>query len=161
VKEGSVTLLLGSNGAGKTTTLRAIRGIIKPWRGNIYFMNKDISIYPTDRRAEYGIIMVPEGRSLWPDITVYEHLEMSAYTKRARDKFSDNLEFVYQLFPVLKERRDQLAGTMSGGEQQMLAISRAIMGDRKIWLMDESSLDLAPSIVIQVFNTISQLRKGV
>ncbi len=159
VREGSVTLLLGSNGAGKTTTLRTITGIIKPWKGHIYFMDKDISMYPTYRRAEDGIIMVPEGRRLWPDMTVYEHLEMGAYTKRARDKFSDNLEFVYQLFPVLKVRRDQLAGTMSGGEQQMLAIARAIMGDPKILLMDEPSLGLAPSIVIQVFETISQLKE--
>lgn len=159
VKKGSITLLLGSNGAGKTTTLRTITGIIKPWRGRILFLDKDISMYPTYRRAEEGIIMVPEGRRLWPDMTVYEHLEMGAYSKRAREKFDDTLEFVYQLFPILKERKDQLAGTMSGGEQQMLAIARAIMGDPKILLMDEPSLGLAPTIVIQVFNAIPQLKK--
>ncbi len=159
VDEGGVTLLLGSNGAGKTTTLRAITGLIKPWRGEIRFMDRDISTKPTHERAGEGIIMVPEGRRLWPDMTVYEHLEMGAYTERARNRFEDNLDFVYQLFPVLRERRDQLAGTMSGGEQQMLAIARAIMGDPKILLMDEPSLGLAPSIVIQVFNTISQLKE--
>jgi len=159
VKEGSVTLLLGSNGAGKTTTLRVVTGIIKPWKGHIYFLDRDISMDPTYRRAEEGIIMVPEGRRLWPEMTVYEHLEMGAFTRRARDKFEDNLEFVYQLFPILKERRDQLAGTMSGGEQQMLAIARAIMGDPRILLMDEPSLGLAPTIVIQVFNAINQLKE--
>ncbi len=159
VKEGSVTLLLGSNGAGKTTTLRVATGIIKPWKGHIYFLDRDISMDPTYKRAEEGIIMVPEGRRLWPDMTVYEHLEMGAFTKRARDKFEDNLEFVYQLFPILKERRNQLAGTMSGGEQQMLAIARAIMGDPRILLMDEPSLGLAPTIVIQVFNSIKQLKE--
>ena len=159
VEEDSVTVLLGSNGAGKTTTLRVITGILKPWKGNIKFMDKDIIKLSVSKRAEEGIIMVPEGRRLWPQLTVYEHLELGAYNKHARNKFKDNLELVYELFPVLKERRNQLAGTLSGGEQQMLAIGRALMSMPKILLMDEPSLGLAPSLVLQVFKTIERLRE--
>ena len=159
VKEDSVTVLLGSNGAGKTTTLRVITGILKPWKGDVKFMDKDIIKLSTSKRAEEGIIMVPEGRRLWPQLTVYEHLELGAYIKHAKDKFKDNLELVYELFPVLKERRNQLAGTLSGGEQQMLAIGRALMSMPKILLMDEPSLGLAPSLVLQVFKTVERLRE--
>ena len=109
IKKGTITILLGSNGAGKTTTLRVITGILKPWRGRIYYNGQDISKVPTYKRSEIGIIMVPEGRRLWPRLSVYEHLELGAYTKRAKDKFNDNLKIVYELFPILRERSVQFA----------------------------------------------------
>jgi len=159
VKEKSITALLGSNGAGKTTTLRVATGIIKPWNGVVKFQDKDVTKLTPDARAEEGIIMVPEGRRLWPMLTVYEHLELGAYTKRAKDKFDESLELVYQLFPRLKERKNQLAGTLSGGEQQMLAIARALMSVPKILLLDEPSLGLAPHLVIEVFRVVDKLRE--
>jgi branched-chain amino acid transport system ATP-binding protein len=162
VRDGEVTLLLGSNGAGKTTTLRTIMGILRAWKGRILFFGRDIDGAPTYKRSEMGIIMVPEGRRLWPYMTVQEHLELGAFSRRAKDKFGDNLELVFELFPILRERSDQLAGTLSGGEQQMLAIARAITADPKILLLDEPSLGLAPAVVIQVFETISHLKeKGI
>lgn len=156
--EGKITVVLGSNGAGKTTTLRVISGILRPWRGSVKFHGEDITHLPAHNRVKMGIVMVPEGRRLWPQLTVYEHLELGAYTKRAREKFEDNLELVYNLFPVLKERRGQLAGTLSGGEQQMLAIARALMASPKILLLDEPSLGLAPKLVIDTFSVIQKLR---
>ncbi len=158
-EEKGITVILGSNGAGKTTTLRVITGILNPWKGTVEFMDRDITKLSTSRRAAEGIIMVPEGRRLWPQLTVYEHLELGAYTKRAREKFRENLEFVYSLFPRLKERSNQLAGTLSGGEQQMLAIARALMSSPRILLMDEPSLGLAPSLVIEVFKVINRLKE--
>ena len=157
--EKRVTALLGSNGAGKTTTLRVITGILNPIKGSVKFLDEDITKLPTSSRAEKGIIMVPEGRRLWPKLSVYEHLELGAYTKRAKEKFYDSLELVYQLFPRLKERKNQLAGTLSGGEQQMLAIARAIMGIPRILLLDEPSLGLAPHLVIEVFKVLDKLRE--
>lgn len=158
VQEGGITVVLGSNGAGKTTTLRVITGILSPWKGDVKFLEKSIIGTPPHKRAEMGIIMVPEGRRLWPQLTVYETLELGAYTNRAKEKFSENLELVYQLFPVLKERSKQLAGTLSGGESQMLAIARALMSSPRILLMDEPSLGLAPKIVLDVFKVIEKLR---
>ena len=158
VKEGSITVLLGSNGAGKTTTLRVASGILKPWKGSIQFDGRDITGLPAHERVKQGIVLVPEGRRLWPQMTVYQHLELGAYTKNAREKFRDNLEVVYNLFPRLKERRDQLAGTLSGGEQQMLAIARALMASPKILLLDEPSLGLAPRLVIEMLSLVERLR---
>ncbi len=157
-REGEITVVLGSNGAGKTTTLRVTTGILSPWKGDIKYMEKSIVKAPTHKRAEMGIIMVPEGRRLWPQLTVYETLELGAYTKRAEEKFEENLEIVYTLFPILKERSSQLAGTLSGGESQMLAIARALMSSPKILLMDEPSLGLAPKLILDVFKVIEKLR---
>ncbi len=159
VEEGKITVLLGSNGAGKTTTLRVITGLLPPWRGSVLFKGEDVSKVPTHKRVAMGIVMVPEGRRLWPELTVYENLELGAYTKRAREKFDESLELVYSLFPRLKERKNQLAGTLSGGEQQMLAIGRALMSVPSVLLLDEPSLGLAPKLVAEIMNVIRKLRE--
>ncbi len=161
VQDKGVTVILGSNGAGKTTTLRVITGILKPWKGEVKFLGRNVAKLPTHKRVDLGIVMVPEGRRLWPQLTVYETLELGAYTKRAKEKFKENLELVYNLFPVLKERSNQLAGTLSGGESQMLAIARALMASPKILLMDEPSLGLAPKLVMDVFNVVKKLKKEI
>ncbi len=160
-EKGALTVLLGSNGAGKTTTLRTISGVLTPWRGRIVYDSTEITRLPAYKRVEMGIVMVPEGRRLWPHLTVYEHLELGASTKGARNRFRENLELVYNLFPILKERRLQLAGTLSGGEQQMLAIARALMSSPHLLLMDEPSLGLAPKLVIDVFRVIERLKEEV
>ncbi len=159
VEKGKITVMLGSNGAGKTTTLRVITGILRPWKGSVIFEGKDVSKIPTHKRVAMGIVMVPEGRRLWPELTVYENLELGAYTKRAREKFSDSLDLVYSLFPRLRERKDQLAGTLSGGEQQMLAIGRALMSAPSVLLLDEPSLGLAPKLVAEIMNVVRRLKE--
>ena len=158
MEEGQVTVLLGSNGAGKTTTLRVISGVLKPWKGRVSFEGRDVRGVPARKRVGMGLAMVPEGRRLWPQLTVYENLELGAFTKRAREKFGESLEFVYSLFPVLKERRDQLAGTLSGGERQMLAIARSLMTAPTLLMFDEPSLGLAPKIVAEIRDVIKKLR---
>ncbi len=158
-KRSQLTTVIGSNGAGKTTLMRAIVGMLPAWKGKIEFEGKDITRLPAYKRAELGLVMVPEGRMLFPEMTVYENLEMGAFTKRARNKIEENLEYVFSLFPRLKERLDQKAGTMSGGEQQMVAIGRGLMASPKILIFDEPSLGLAPKLVIEVFEAIEKLRK--
>jgi len=158
VRRGEIVTLVGSNGAGKTTTLRAISGIIPLISGRIYFEGNDITRLDPHKRVELGIAQVPEGRGLFPRMTVYENLMAAAYTKRAREKFKESLEFVYSLFPILKERRNQLAGSLSGGEQQMLAIARALILRPKLLMLDEPSLGLAPKIVVMVLDLVSRLR---
>ncbi len=159
IERGEIVSLLGSNGAGKTTTLRAISGLIRPFSGSIYFNREDITGYPIHRRVEMGLSLVPEGRQLFPEMNIVENLEMGAYTKRAEENFQDALEWVFNLFPKLKERKKQLAGTMSGGEQQMLAIARGLMNRPEILMMDEPSMGLAPKLVLEIFNTIMKLRE--
>ncbi|MEM0463122.1 ABC transporter ATP-binding protein [Pyrobaculum sp.] len=156
---GSVVSILGPNGAGKTTTLLTVMGVVKPWGGVVELEGVDVTWLPPHRKVELGISLVPEGRRLFPEMTVEENLLMGAYTKRARDKIHDSLELVYTLFPRLKERRKQKAGTMSGGEQQMLAVARALMARPKVLLIDEPSAGLAPKVVADLFQTISQLKK--
>ncbi len=158
VDKGEIVSLLGSNGAGKTTTLRVVSGLLKPFSGSVMFNGKDITKLPSNKRVELGLALVPEGRQLFPEMTVLDNLEMGAYTKRARDKFHDTLEWVFTLFPKLKERRTQLAGTMSGGEQQMLAIARGLMSRPEVLMMDEPSMGLAPKLVLEIFGTIKKLR---
>jgi len=158
VDSGEIVSLLGSNGAGKTTTLRVVSGLLRPFSGKVMFKGEDITKLPSHRRVEMGLALVPEGRQLFPEMTVVGNLEMGAYTKRARDKFQDTLEWVFTLFPKLKERRNQLAGTMSGGEQQMLAIARGLMSRPEIMMMDEPSTGLAPKLVLEVFKTVEKLR---
>jgi branched-chain amino acid transport system ATP-binding protein len=157
VPEGAIVALLGSNGAGKTTTLRAIAGLLPPRRGEILFRGEPLTRVPGRRRAELGIALVPEGRELWPALTVEENLLLGAYARGARRRAAASLDRAYALFPRLRERRRQLAGSLSGGEQQMCAIARALMSGPRLLMLDEPSLGLAPIVVDQVFRTIVEL----
>jgi branched-chain amino acid transport system ATP-binding protein len=158
LEEGNLTCLVGGNGVGKTTLLRTVMGQIRPWSGSIWFEGKDISRMPTHVKAGMGLVMVPEGRQLFSDMTVYENLEMGATAPRARTQMKENLEKIYEMFPRLKERRNQDAGTLSGGEQQMLAVARGIIADPRVLLIDELSLGLAPLLVLDLFKKLKQLR---
>ena len=158
VDKGELVALLGANGAGKTTTLRTISGILRPRHGRIIWRGKDITDTPAYKRVEMGISHVPEGRGIFPKLTVYENLRVAAYTKRAKERFSESLEMVYSLFPRLRERRNQLAGTLSGGEQQMLAIGRALIQRPELLMMDEPSLGLAPKLAREVIFLAKKLR---
>jgi len=159
IEEGEFISLVGSNGAGKTTTLRTISGLLTPRRGKIIFAGKDVTGWPPHRIAQEGLAHIPEGRQLFPRLTVLENLKMGAYTPRARERFDETLEFVFTLFPRLKERRDQIAGTMSGGERQMLAIARGLMLRPKLLMLDEPSLGLAPKLVQRVMETLRRLHE--
>ena len=158
VEHGEIVSLLGSNGAGKTTILRTISGLLRPFKGKVLLKGEDITQLPSHKRVEKGLSLVPEGRQLFPMMTVMENLEMGAYTPGAKEKMSDSLEWVFTLFPVLKERKNQLAGTMSGGEQQMLAIARALMSRPELLALDEPSMGLAPKLVIEIFRTLQRMR---
>lgn len=159
VKEKSITTVLGPNGAGKSTTLKTIFGILKPWNGEIEYFGEDITFIPPHKKVKLGITLVPEGRHLFPNMSVEDNLLMGAYLGRAEEKIEDSLELVYSLFPRLKEREKQKAGTLSGGEQQMLAIGRALMTAPSLILMDEPSQGLAPKLVKEVFDTILTLKE--
>ena len=159
VAEGEVVCLLGSNGAGKSTFMRALIGLVDLSSGTIAFDGKRIDTLPVEDRVKLGIATVPEGRGMLPNMTVYENLQMGAYI-RGKAPIGRKLEWVYSLFPVLKERSDQTAGTLSGGEQQMLAIARALMLGPKLILMDEPSMGLAPVIVERVFSTIKEINNS-
>jgi len=161
VEKNTVTALLGSNGAGKTTTLLTAMGVVKPWAGRVFLDGKDVTEAPPHKKVELGMALVPEGRRLFTEMTVEENLLMGAYTKRAREKALDTLEWVYSLFPRLRERRRQKAGTMSGGEQQMLAIARALMSRPKVLLLDEPSAGLAPKVVADLFDVVKRLKEEV
>lgn len=158
LQEGMITSLVGANGVGKTTLLRTIMGLIRPWRGSIQFAGKDVSRLPAHAKAGLGLVMVPEGRQLFTDMTVMENLEMGASNRRARAHLQRNVERVFALFPRLAERKHQKAGTMSGGEQQMLAVARGIMAEPKVLIIDELSLGLAPVLVLQLFENLKQLK---
>jgi branched-chain amino acid transport system ATP-binding protein len=158
LEKGKLTCLVGGNGVGKTTLLRTIMGLMRPWSGSVNFDGKDISRLPAYTKAEMGLVLVPEGRQLFTDMSVYENLEMGASNQRARPNFARNLERIYTMFPRLKERSTQKAGTLSGGEQQMLAVARGIMADPIILFIDELSLGLAPVLAIQLFEKLRQLR---
>ncbi|MEA2076353.1 MAG: ABC transporter ATP-binding protein [Euryarchaeota archaeon] len=159
VKEGEVVTLLGSNGAGKSTTVKTIQGLLKPRSGSIRFTDKSIDGLPAYKIVGEGVALVPEGREIFPKMSVLENLILGAYVSRAKNLREDNLEWVLSLFPKLEERKKQLAGTMSGGEQQMLAIARALMSKPKLMMLDEPSLGLAPVIVLQVFEIIEKLKE--
>jgi branched-chain amino acid transport system ATP-binding protein len=159
LEKGKLTCLVGGNGVGKTTLLRTIMGLLRPWGGTVTFDGKDVSPLPAHTKAEMGLVLVPEGRQLFTDMTIYENLEMGASNQRARPKFVRNLERVYEMFPRLKERHTQKAGTLSGGEQQMLAVGRGIMADPTILFIDELSLGLAPVLVLTLFDSLKQLRE--
>lgn len=157
VREGEIVTLLGSNGAGKTTTLRCICGVLPPKAGEVFFKGQPLSKTPAFQRTSLGIALVPEGRELWPQLTVRENLELGAYHGRARANASAALDRVNKLFPRLLERRGQMAGSLSGGEQQMCAIGRALMSEPSLLLLDEPSLGLAPIVVDQMFEVIRSL----
>jgi branched-chain amino acid transport system ATP-binding protein len=158
VKEGEAVGVIGPNGAGKTTLMRVISGLIRPSAGTLAMDGKDLARMPGHRIVELGIAHVPENRRLFPRMTVEDNLRMGGFIPTARQKFKERLEFVYTLFPRLRERRNQFAGTMSGGEQQMCAIGRALMSDPKLLLLDEPSAGLAPVIVQQVFELVRRIR---
>jgi len=158
VKEGSVVALLGANGAGKTTTLRTISGLITPVGGTIEFFGKDITGMEAEKIAKIGIAQSPEGRQVFRDLTVEENLKIGAFTVKSHKEVHNNFEQVYDYFPVLKQRKNQLASTLSGGEQQMLAIGRALMSSPRILLLDEPSLGLAPLIVRDIMKIIVEIR---
>ena len=154
VGEGELVTLVGANGAGKTTTINAISGLLRNKTGTIYYRDAPIHNLPPHEITKLGIVQVPEGRKLWPNLTVLENLELGAYIKTNREMKNENMERVYDLFPRLKERETQLAGTLSGGEQQMLAIGRALMSRPGILMLDEPSLGLAPILVKDLFKII-------
>ena len=157
VAEGAIVALLGANGAGKSTTLKSISGLVVPTRGSITFMGQRLERLSSERVVRLGISHVPEGRELFPELTVLENLKMGAYTRRDRRAIQQTLERVYAHFPILAERRLQLAGTLSGGEQQMLAIGRALMARPRLLLLDEPSLGLAPKLVEEIFQIIKTI----
>jgi branched-chain amino acid transport system ATP-binding protein len=159
LQEGKLTSLVGGNGVGKTTLLRTIMRLNKPWNGSIWFEGNDVSHLPAYAKAEMGLVLVPEGRQLFTEMSVAENLEMGASPKRARANYKRNLERVYEMLPRLKERRTQKAGTLSGGEQQMLAVARGIMAEPKVLMIDELSLGLAPVLVLSLFETLTQLKQ--
>ena len=157
VQKGELVTLVGANGAGKTTTLRTVAGILPATRGHLLFEGEPLLKVPAHRRPGMGIALVPEGRDLWPQLTVLENLELGAFHRTARAHSAESFDHVYELFPKLKDRAGQLAGSMSGGEQQMVAIGRALMSRPRLLMMDEPSLGLAPIVVSQMFATIRRL----
>lgn len=157
VPAGSIVALLGANGAGKTTTLRVISGLIRPLSGAVYLDDRRVDGLPPEAIVRLGVAHVPEGRQVFAELTVGENLILGAYCRRDRRNVPADLERVFGLFPVLRERRKQLAGTLSGGEQQMLAIGRALMARPRLLLLDEPSLGLAPMVVREIFRTIRQI----
>ena len=158
VGEGEIVALIGANGAGKSTILKAVSGLMHPRSGSITFMDQDITHRDAYKLVRHGLAHVPEGRRIFLQMTVQENLEMGAYTQKEVSK--DDLEKVFELFPRLKERRKQVAGTLSGGEQQMLAMSRALMSKPKLMMLDEPSMGLAPILVDQIFSIIKELHKA-
>lgn len=159
VEKNEIVTLIGGNGAGKTTTLRTISGLLKPKEGEIFFEGKKISGTPPHELVNQGITMVPEGRGIFSRLTVAENLDMGAFSRQDRSSLGEDMDQVYQLFPRLKERRKQVAGTLSGGEQQMLATARALMAKPRLLLLDEPSMGLAPLLVESVFETIKRINE--
>ena len=155
VKEGEIVTLIGSNGAGKSTTLRTISGIVKPTSGSIEFEGVDITKINSSDIVKMGITLCPEGRRVFPDMTVLENIRIGAYLRS--DDLTNDIERCYKLFPILRERKKQLAGTLSGGEQQMLAVARSLMSRPKIMMLDEPSLGLAPLVVQDIFKIIQEI----
>ncbi len=158
LERGKLTALVGSNGVGKTTLLRTVMGLLPPSQGSITFDGRDVTRTSPHGKAAEGIVLVPEGRQLFPSMSVYENLEMGAYTRRAKAHFKENLEKVYDMLPRLKERANQRAGTLSGGEQQMLAVARGLMAQPEVLMFDELSLGLAPVLVLNLFEVLQRLK---
>lgn len=159
VNEGEIVTLIGANGAGKTTTMQSVVGLIPSRAGNIVFEGNDITKTPCHKIVRLGMTQVPEGRRVFQELTVYENLLMGAYSNKNNSTFKDDLERIYSLFPRLAERKSQIAGTLSGGEQQMLAMGRALMSKPKLLMLDEPSMGLSPLLVDQVFDIIKSINK--
>ncbi|MFI3166356.1 MAG: ABC transporter ATP-binding protein [Bacillota bacterium] len=160
VNEGEVIALIGANGAGKTTIMESLAGIIQDKTGTIIFDGKEVSKMPCHKIIESGLSLVPEGRRVFGQLSVFENLQLGAYTRPDKKEFATKLEYIYETFPILKERNKQLAGTLSGGEQQMLAMGRALMAQPKIILMDEPSMGLSPLYVQRIFGVIKMLKEA-
>lgn len=160
VNQGEVIALIGANGAGKTTTLHTVTGLIQPRAGKIEFEGKDITKMPAHKIVSLGMAHVPEGRRIFQQLTVLDNLKLGAYTRKDKKKIADTLEMVYRRFPRLEERKKQIAGTLSGGEQQMLAMGRALMSEPKIIVMDEPSMGLSPLFVTEIFDIIREISQG-
>ena len=161
VEAGTITSLLGPNGAGKSTLLRTVLGSIEPWGGKVFFDDEDVTRLPTHKTVDLGIALVPEGKHLFTGMTVRENLMMGAYRKGAEDHKQETFDLVYELFPILRERDSQRAGTLSGGEQQMVTIARALMTKPRLMMLDEPSQGLAPKLVGEVFATIEKLKAEI
>ena len=159
VNEGEIVALIGANGAGKTTTLQTVSGMLSAKSGSILFQDQEISRMPEHKSVKQGISHVPEGRRMFSNLTVLENLKMGAYTRKDKQEINNSLEMVYERFPRLKERTRQLAGTLSGGEQQMLAMGRALMANPRILLLDEPSMGLSPLLVSEIFDIIQEINK--
>jgi len=159
IKEGEIITLIGANGAGKSTTLMTICGVIDCRAGQILFQNKEIQKMAPDDIVKLGVCQVPEGRHIFPLLTVKENLDMGAFLRKDKDKIKKDMDYVFSLFPILAERRHQDGGNLSGGEQQMLAMSRALMARPKVLLLDEPSMGLAPLVIKQIFEIIKQINK--
>ena len=159
INQGEIVTLIGSNGAGKTTTLGAMSGLLKPSSGKITFQNRDLLSVAPHLRVPLGLVQVPEGRRIFPTMTVAENLDLGAYTRSDKAEISNDLAEIYALFPRLQERQNQAAGTMSGGEQQMLAVGRALMSRPQLLLLDEPSLGLAPILVKEIFAVVKRIRE--
>ena len=157
VEEGQVVSLIGANGAGKTSTMRTITGLLKPSEGQVFFNGEDVTGLPTHKLVEKGISLVPEGRQIIEGLTVYENLEMGAYQRKDKEGVKEDIDRIYSIFPILKDRKDQLGGQLSGGQQQMLAIGRALMSKPKLLLLDEPSMGLAPLIVREIFDIVRRI----
>ncbi|MGB8991368.1 MAG: ABC transporter ATP-binding protein [Desulfobaccales bacterium] len=159
LEKGKLTTLVGSNGVGKTTLLSTVMGLLRPWQGTVTFEGQDVTNLSAHSRAKAGMVLVPEGRQLFTDMTVLENLEMGAFSRRARAAFTPNLEKVFELFPRLKERARQKAGTLSGGEQQMVAVARGLMAEPEVLMLDELSLGLSPLLALTLFESLTRLKK--
>lgn len=159
VEEGQIVSLLGANGAGKTTTVKALSGILQPSSGTVSFAGQEITQTPAHRRVEAGLVQVPEGRKIFPSLSVLENLEMGSYLKGPKARRAESLARVMELFPILKERSSQAAGTLSGGEQQMLALGRGLMSLPRLLILDEPSLGLAPMIVEEIFAVVRRINQ--
>jgi branched-chain amino acid transport system ATP-binding protein len=160
VDEGEIVTIIGANGAGKTTTLMSISGVVRPREGTVTFRGNSLERYPAHEIVKLGLAQSPEGRKIFPRLTVLENLQMGAFTRTDKAGIADDVEKMYTLFPILKERRGQAGGLLSGGQQQMLAIARALMARPKLLLLDEPSLGLAPQIVTQIFGVIRDLNRN-
>ncbi len=159
LQHGQLTSLVGTNGSGKTTLLRALTGLLPAWKGSVVFDGRDITSLAPHQKTQLGIVMVPEGRQLFTSLTVLENLELGATPAHARSRYQRNLEWVFDLFPRLKERMHQVTGTLSGGEQQMVAIARGLMGQPQVLMFDELSLGLSPILVLNLFEVILKLKE--